>query len=64
MKLKWNFLAVKDSAMSGANLTPLITAENTTPAVKHGGGSIVLWGCFSSAGTWNLVSTEGKMDGA
>ena len=37
--------------------------ENTIPTVKHGGGSIMLWGCFSSAGTGKLVRTEGKMDG-
>ena len=38
--------------------------ENTIPAVKHGGGSIMLWGCFSSAVTRKLVRIEGKMDGA
>ncbi len=29
--------------------------SNTVPTVKHGGGSIMLWGCFSAAGTGRLV---------
>jgi hypothetical protein len=33
------------------------------PTVKHGGDSIMLWGCFSAAGTGRLVRIDGKMNG-
>ncbi|KAG2459777.1 TCB1 transposase, partial [Polypterus senegalus] len=37
---------------------------NTIPTVKHGVGSIMLWGCFSAAGTGRLVRIKGKMTAA
>ncbi|XP_062279112.1 meprin A subunit beta-like [Scomber scombrus] len=36
--------------------------KNTLPTVKHGSGSVMLWGCFASSGTGNLQRVEGKMD--
>jgi hypothetical protein len=38
--------------------------ENTIPTVKHGGGSIMLWACFSLAATGKLVRIEGMMHSA
>ena len=38
--------------------------SGTIPTVKHGGGSIMLRGCFSVAGTGRLVKIEAKMNGA
>ncbi|CAJ0954497.1 unnamed protein product [Ranitomeya imitator] len=37
--------------------------EHTIPTVKRG-GSIMVWACFSTAGTGKMVKIDGKMDGA
>ncbi len=37
--------------------------KNTIPTVKHGGGNIMLWGCFSTKGTGQLHRIKGMMDG-
>ncbi len=38
--------------------------KNTIPTVKHRGGNIMLWGCFSAKGTERLHRIEGPMDRA
>ena len=32
-----------------------------TPSIKHGGGGLMLWGCFSGKGLGPLVKVDGKM---
>ena len=38
--------------------------KNTIPTVKHGGGNLLLWGCFSAKGTGQLHRNKGRMNGA
>ncbi len=38
--------------------------HNTIPTMKHGGGSIMQRGCFSAAGTREVIREDGKLNAA
>lgn len=62
MRLKCNFLNIIENTVSGA--TQYMSSSHSIPIPEHGGGSIMIQGCISSAGTKKLVRTEGVMMGA
>uniref|UniRef100_A0A3B3R2T1 Tc1-like transposase DDE domain-containing protein n=1 Tax=Paramormyrops kingsleyae TaxID=1676925 RepID=A0A3B3R2T1_9TELE len=36
--------------------------QDLIPTVKHGGGSIMVWGCFAASGPGRIVVIDGKMN--
>ncbi len=44
--------------------SPAHQMQSTIPKVKCAGSSLMLWGCFSAAGTGRLIRVEGKLNGA
>uniref|UniRef100_A0A9J8AH52 Transposase Tc1-like domain-containing protein n=1 Tax=Cyprinus carpio carpio TaxID=630221 RepID=A0A9J8AH52_CYPCA len=38
--------------------------KNIIPTVKHGGGSVMVWGCFAASGPGRLVISDGTMNSA
>ncbi|KAI4898608.1 hypothetical protein NFI96_006388 [Prochilodus magdalenae] len=61
---KLNFLASTPPRHVWRKKNAAYDPKNTVPTVKHGGGSIMFWGCFSAKGTGLLHRITGKMDGA
>ena len=39
-----------------------LNVKNIPPTIKHGGGSIMVWGCMSALGVRKLVLIDGTMD--
>ena len=61
MRRSWSYLAIMDAEYVWRKKGESYKPKNTVPTVKHGGGNIMLWGCFSSSGTGNLVNVQGIM---
>lgn len=38
--------------------------KNTAPTVKHGGGKVMLWSCFSAKDRGGLICIRERMNGA
>lgn len=65
MELKNNaILILRKNAVCGGKLHRQVNhLGDPIPMVEYGGGSIMLWGCFSSVGAVKLVRENRRIDG-
>ncbi len=61
MRQKLNFLEVVCPITSGVKPTQHFI-KIIIPTVKHGGGSVMVWGCFAASGPGRLAIIDGTMN--
>ncbi len=57
MRQQLNFLEGACPVTSGVKTTQHFIKKNIIPTVKHGGGSVMIWGCFASSGPGLTVNS-------
>uniref|UniRef100_A0AAZ3QLE3 Tc1-like transposase DDE domain-containing protein n=1 Tax=Oncorhynchus tshawytscha TaxID=74940 RepID=A0AAZ3QLE3_ONCTS len=64
MKPKYNFLVKTQLVVFGGQKNAELHPKNTIPTVKHVGGNIMRWGCFSAKEPGRLIRVKERMNGA
>ncbi len=64
MKPKYNFLVKTQLVVFGGERMLSCIQRPPYLLVKHGGGNIMLWGCFSAKGPGRLICVKERMNGA
>jgi hypothetical protein len=59
---KYNVFGSDGSVKVWRQANTELEPRNLIPTVKHGGGSVMVWGCMSASGVGNLHIIEGIMD--
>jgi len=60
---KFNLFGSDGKVMVWRTTKEELDPKCTVPTVKHGGGNVKCWGCFSSSGVGNLIFIDGNMTG-
>jgi len=59
---KFNLFGSDGKTMVWRKPNTELQKQHLRPTVKHGGGSVMIWGCISSKGVGNLVFIDGIMN--
>lgn len=59
---KFNIFGSDGKTMVWRKPNEELKGKNIMPTVKHGGGSVMVWGCISAKGIGNLVFIDGIMN--